>query len=129
MATRIGIDPGYKWDDNMPMSQGIQIGNTLYTAGQVALDPDGNVVGEGDMRAQTRQVMENLKKILESAGFSFDDVVKVGVYVTDINRIREVQEVRGEYFSDPPPASTGLEISALAFPGLLVEIEAIAVKG
>ena len=128
MSTRIKIDPGYKWDDNMPMSQGIQIGNTLYTAGQVSLDSDGNVVGEGDMRAQTRQVMENLKKILESAGFSFDDVVKVGVYVTDISRIREVQEVRAEYFTDPPPASTGLAISALAFPGLLVEIEAIAVK-
>lgn len=128
MSPRSKIDPGYKWDDNLPMSQGIQIGDTIYTAGQVALDSDGNVVGAGDMKAQTRQVMENLKTVLEAAGSSLEDVVKVVVYVTDMSRMAEVQEVRREYFSISRPASTEVEITALVFPGLMVEIEAIAVK-
>ena len=128
MSPRTKIDPGYKWDDNLPMSQGILIGDTVYTAGQVALDPDGNVVGPGDMKAQTRQVMENLKTVLEAAGSSLEDVVKIVVYVTDMGRMGEVQEIRREYFSNSRPASTGLEVTALAVPGLMVEIEAIAIK-
>ena len=128
MSPRKSIDPGYKWDDNFPMSQGFQIGDTVYTAGQVALDPAGNVVEAGDMKAQTRQVIENLKNVLEGTGTSLADVVKITVYVTDISRMKEVQEVRAEYFSDPFPASTGVEITALARPELMVEIEAIAVK-
>jgi reactive intermediate/imine deaminase len=122
------IDPGWKWDDNFKMSQGIQIGNAVYTSGQVALDSDGNVVGEGDMKAQTRRALENVKNVLEAAGASMGDVVKVTVYVTDISRLGETHEVRAEFFPDPPPASTGIEVSALAFPGLLIEIEAIAIK-
>jgi reactive intermediate/imine deaminase len=110
------------------MSQGIQIGNAVYTSGQVALDSDGNVVGEGDMKAQTRRALENIKNVLEAADASMGDVVKVTVYVTDISLLAETHEVRAEFFPDPPPASTGVEVSALAFPGLLVEIEAIAVK-
>jgi len=86
MSPRSKIDPGYKWDDNLPMSPGILIGDTVYTSGQVALDPDGNVVGAGDMKAQTWQVMENLEKVLEAAGSSLGDVVKVTVYVTDMSR-------------------------------------------
>ena len=128
MSPRRSIDPGYMWDDNLPMSQGVQIGDTVYTAGQVAFDPAGNVVGAGDMKAQTRQVMENLKKVLEGTGTSLADVVKITVYVTDISRMKEVQEVRAEYFSEPFPASTGVEITALARPELMIEIEAIAVK-
>ena len=110
------------------MSQGIQIGNAVYTSGQVAMDSDGNVVGEGDMKAQARRALENVQSVLEAAGASMGDVVKVTVYVTDISRLGETHEVRGEFFPDPPPASTGIKVSALAFPGLLIEIEAIAVK-
>ena len=128
MSSRKGIDPGWKWDDNFKMSQGIQIGNAVYTSGQVAMDSDGNVVGEGDMKAQARRALENVKSVLEAAGASMGDVVKITVYVTDIKRLGETHEVRGEFFPDPPPASTGIEVSALAFPGLLIEIEAIAVK-
>ena len=128
MSPRRSIDPGWKWDDNFKMSQAIQIGDVVYTSGQVALDPDGNVVGEGDMKAQTRRALENVKSVLEAAGASMGDVVKVTVYVTDISRLRDTHEVRAEFFPDPPPASTGIEVSALAFPGLLIEIEAIAVK-
>ena len=80
------------------------------------------------MKAQTRQALQNVKTVLESAGSSMADVAKITVYMTDISLLRETHEVRAEFFPDPPPASTGIEITALAFPGLLIEIEAIAVK-
>jgi 2-iminobutanoate/2-iminopropanoate deaminase len=128
MSPRRKIDPGWKWDDNFNLSQGIQIGNAVYTSGQVAMDSDGNIVGEGDMKAQTRRSLENVKSVLEAGGASMEDVVKITVYLTDMSRLAETHEVRAEFFPDPPPASTGIEVSALAFPGLLIEIEAIAIK-
>ena len=128
MSPRKRIDPGWKWDDNFNMSQAIQVGDAVYVSGQVAMDSDGNVVGEGDMKAQTRQALENVKSVLEVAGSSMGDVVKITVYMTDISLLRDTHEVRAQYFPDPPPASTGIEVSALAFPGLMVEIEAVAVK-
>ncbi len=128
MSARKRIDPGWTWDDNFNMSQAIEIGNAIYVSGQVAMDSSGNVVGPGDMKAQTRQALQNVKTVLESAGASMADVAKITVYMTDISLLRETHEVRAEFFPDPPPASTGIEISALAFPGLLIEIEAIAVK-
>ena len=128
MSSRRRIDPGWKWDDNFIFSQAIQVGNTIYLSGQVALDPDGNVVGKGDMKAQTRQAWENIKTILEVAGASLDDVVKITQFVTDMSRFMETQEVRREYFTDPPPAATTVEVKSLAFPDLLIEIEVMAVK-
>ena len=128
MSPRRRIDPGWKWDDNFNMSQAIQVGDAIYVSGQVAMDSDGNVVGGSDMKAQTRQALENVKSVLETAGASMGDVVKITVYLTDISRLRDTHEVRAQFFPDPPPASTGIEVSALAFPGLMVEIEAVAVK-
>ena len=128
MSARRKIDPGWKWDDEFKISQAIQVGDTIYAAGQVALDPEGNVVGKGDMKAQTRQCMENLKTVLQAAGASIGDVVKVTIYLTDMSRITEHREIRDQYFSDPPPAATGVEVKALASPDLLVEIDAVAVK-
>ncbi len=128
MSARKRIDPGWTWDDNFNMSQAIEIGNAIYVSGQVAMDPSGNGVGPGDMKAQTRQALQNVKTVLESAGASMEDVAKITVYMTDISLLRDTHEVRAEFFPDPPPASTGIEVSALAFPGLLIEIEAIAVK-
>ncbi len=128
MSPHRRIDPGWKWDDSFNMSQGIQVGDAIYVSGQVAMDSDGNVVGAGDMKAQTRQALENVKSVLEVAGSSMGDVVKITVYMTDISLLRDTHEVRAQYFPDPPPASTGIEVSALAFPGLMIEIEAVAVK-
>ncbi len=128
MSARTRIDPGWKWDDNFSFSQAIRIGNSVYVSGQVAIDSEGNVVGKGDMRAQTRRALENVKTVLEAAGASLSDVVKVTVFLTDISRLMETHEVRAEFFPDPPPASTAVEIKALAFPDLLIEIEAVAVK-
>ncbi|MFH0813177.1 MAG: RidA family protein [Pseudomonadota bacterium] len=122
------IDPGWKWDDKFIFSQAIQVGNTIYLSGQVAFDPDGNVVGKGDMKAQTRQAWENIKAVLEAAGASLNDVVKITQFITDMSRFMETQEVRKEYFTDPAPASTTVEVKSLAFPDLLIEIEVVAVK-
>lgn len=102
-------------------------GTLVFCAGAVALGPGGEVVAEGDIVGQTRQVMENLRLALQAAGATFDDVVKVTNYVVDVNDWRRVLPVRAEYLKEPFPASTFVEVSALMFPELLIEIEAVAV--
>ncbi|MQA72898.1 MAG: RidA family protein [Solirubrobacterales bacterium] len=102
-------------------------GRVVFCAGQVALDAGGSIVGEGDIVAQTRQVMENLKLALEAAGASFADVVKVTNYITDVAQFSKMAAVRQEYLREPYPASTLIEVQALMFPELLIEIEAVAV--
>ncbi|MFQ6011471.1 MAG: RidA family protein [Nitrososphaerales archaeon] len=101
--------------------------NLLFIAGQVAFDKEGNIVGKGDMKAQTEQVFLNLKAALEAEGASFDDLVKLTVYTTDIKRYREEgTSIRNKFITKEPPTSTLLEISSLAHPDLLLEIEGIA---
>ena len=102
-------------------------GRLVYCAGAVALGPDGNIVALGDIVGQTRQVMENLRLALEAAGATFDDVVKVTNYVVNVEDWRKVLPVRAEYLKEPYPASSFVEVSALMFPELLIEIEAVAV--
>jgi reactive intermediate/imine deaminase len=102
-------------------------GRLVYCAGAVALGPDGEVVAEGDIVGQTRQVMENLRMALEAAGATFDDVVKVTNYVVNVEDWRQVLPVRAEYLKEPYPASSFVEVSALMLPELLIEIEAVAV--
>lgn len=102
-------------------------GQLVFVAGQVALDANGRVVGKGDIAAQTRQVMENLRLALEAAGATFADVVRVVNYITDVELFGQMAEVRREYLVEPYPVSTLVEVPALIFPELLVEIEAIAV--
>jgi reactive intermediate/imine deaminase len=103
-------------------------GRTVYIAGQVAFDRSGNVTGAGDFRAQTRQVLENLKAALAIAGATFDNVVKTNTYVTDISHIQALREIRAEYFAGTnPPASTLVQVVRLARPEFMIEIEAIAV--
>lgn len=104
-------------------------GSQIYVSGQVSVDDHGQTVGQGDLSAQTRQVMENLRLALASVKASFADVVKLTVYIVDYEpSIRsEVMAVRNEYI-DPnnAPASTLIGVSALAAPDYLIEIEAIA---
>lgn len=109
-------------------SHAVQAGNTLYIAGQVAVDPDGNVVGAGDIRAQVNQVWQNLKSVLGYAGGSADDIVKITVFTTDIAYRPAIAAARDAVFTHGRfPASTFLVVQSLARPELLVEIEAIAV--
>ena len=100
----------------------------IFVAGQWSTDRDGNLVGENDMQAQTHQTMLNIQKVLEANGASFKDVFKLNFYVTDIDRRHEVGAGRASFLPDPPPISTLLEVTKLALPGLMVEVEAVAAK-
>ena len=105
---------------------------TIYISGQVAMDSQGNLVGAGDLGAQTEQVMRNLGLALAGAGASFADVVKITTYVVDYKPEHRatIGKVRSQFFAGrEPPASTLVGISALALPGWLIEIEAVAVVG
>jgi 2-iminobutanoate/2-iminopropanoate deaminase len=122
------VDPGWAWDDRLPLAQAKQIGNTIYVSGQVAYDANGNLVGEGDMKAQTRQVFENIKNVLAAAGARLEDIIKINTYLTDQSKFMDMLAVRSEIFGTNPPASTAVVVAGLAFPGLLIEVEAIAIK-
>ena len=102
-------------------------GRTIYVAGQVALDTKGQVVGEGDLAAQTRQVFANLDVALKAAGASFNDVVKTNYYMRDASQVQVIRDVRAKYFTKELPASTLIEVPRLANPAFLIEIEVIAV--
>ena len=103
-------------------------GTPVFISGQVALDADGKLVGEGDAAAQTEQVFRNLKTVVEGAGGTMDDIVKITVYVTDPSYRPAVGASRLKHFKEGQyPASTYLVVSGLAIPQLLVEIEAVAV--
>jgi 2-iminobutanoate/2-iminopropanoate deaminase len=101
---------------------------TVYIAGQVSFDSTGKLVGGGDFQAQAEQVFANLRRALASVGASFADVVKTTTFVTDAKQVPALREIRARYL-DPrhPPANTLVVVSALARPGLLIEIEAVAV--
>ena len=109
-----------------PYVPGTKRGSLVFTAGQVAFDREGNVVGKGDVKAQTRQTLLNLKTVLEEGGATLADVMKTTVYLADIAHFAEMNEVYTEFFGDQKPARTTVE-ARLARPELLVEIEAIAV--
>jgi reactive intermediate/imine deaminase len=102
-------------------------GRTLYISGQIAVDRSGAVVGGNDLRAQTRQVFENLRAALAASGATFDHVVKITVFMTDVSQIQAFREVRDAVFPGPLPASTLVQVVRLARPELLIEIEAVAV--
>ena len=102
-------------------------GPLLFIAGQVAIDKQGKIVGKGDMKAQGVQVLENIKAILEANNATMDDIVKVTLYVTDMRAYDELTEIRMKYFPKNGPASVIVEVSKLALPDLMVEIEAVAV--
>lgn len=100
-------------------------GRTLYVAGQVALDEEGQLVGQGDVEAQTRRVLTNLERVITSAGGGLADVVKTSVYLTKWEYRAAVGALRKEFFPNPPPANTLLVVTSLADPEFLVEIDAV----
>ena len=105
-------------------------GRTVYVAGQVAYDSTAKVVGAGDFEAQAEQVYGNLRRALESVGGSMGDLVKTTTFITDIQHLPQLREVRARWLSSSqPPANTLLVVSALARPELLIEIEGVAVLG
>lgn len=100
---------------------------TIFVSGQLARGPAGEVVGPGDMRAQLRQVGENIKAALAAAGATLADIVKTNTYVTDIEEFFRHADMRMRYFAPAMPTSTTVEVRRLAGPDFLVEIEALAI--
>ena len=109
-----------------PFTDGVEAGGFLYVAGQLSLDVNGDLVGVGDVVRQTEQVLDNVGEVLRAAGATFDDVVRVGVYLLNMADRPAVNTVRRRYFGDALPVATAVEVSALALPEALVEIEAVA---
>lgn len=99
----------------------------IHVSGQLALDADGKMVGAGDLRAQTEQVFENLARILEANGATFEDVVKINSFLTSLDDLGGMREVRARYVPSDPPASTSVQVLALFHPDALIEVDLVAV--
>lgn len=102
-------------------------GRVLHISGHTAQDAEGNIVGVGDIQAQTRQVLENIKRVLDSVGGAMSHIAKVTVFVADMSTLDDIHKVRSEFFGPPYPASSLVEVSGFVRPEYLIEIEAIAV--
>lgn len=109
-----------------PISMATKAGNLVFVAGIVALDASGNTVGDGDIKAQTCQVLENIRELVGAAGGTLSDVTKTTVYLTDFGNYASMNEVYREYFAKAPPARATVKVE-LFNPRFLVEIDAIAV--
>lgn len=103
----------------------VRFGNLLFIAGIPPTDAKGNVVGGDDVAAQARQVFVNMKAVLDAAGATFADILKVTVYLLDVNDRKKINPVRQEFFGAARPASTLIGVRELAIPGMKVEIEAV----
>jgi 2-iminobutanoate/2-iminopropanoate deaminase len=111
-----------------PYSQAVLVGGTLYASGQIGLDPVTGQLIQGDVRAQTEQVLANLRAVLGAAGLTISDVVRTTIFLANIDDFAAVNEVYGLAFSTNPPARSTIQAAQLPR-GALVEIDAIAVKG
>lgn len=111
-----------------PYSQAVRAGDTLYLSGQIPLDPATGQVVAGDIAAQATRVFENLKAVLAAAGATFEDVVRVGIYMADLGNFGAVNEVMQKYFREPYPARSTIGVAALPR-GVAVEVDVIAVTG
>ena len=108
-----------------PYSQAIQVGNLVYTSGQIPIDPATGVFVEGGIREQTRQSLLNVKAILEEAGLTMSDVVKTTVFLADMNDFADMNAAYAEFFAEPYPARSAVAVKMLP-KGALVEIEVVA---
>lgn len=124
------INTGKLREPNGHFSQATTIeatGKFVFVSGMTARRPDGTIAGIGDIEAQTRQVIENIKSAMEEAGGTLDDICRVDVYIRNMEHFDIIHKVRREYFKPPLPASTMVEITKMTSPDYLIEINAIAV--
>jgi 2-iminobutanoate/2-iminopropanoate deaminase len=121
---RITHDPD--WYEPYRISLAIKAGDLVFVSGQAGIDGSGRTVGAGDFEAQARQAFANVATVLEQAGATLADVVKVTIMVTDMSHLDVIVRLREEYFTEPYPADTLFQVAALAQPDWLVEIDAVA---
>ena len=111
-----------------PYSSAVMKGNFIFVSGTVGRNKDGELVGKNDVGLQTKKTFQNIKILLEKVGATMDDIVKVTVFLKDPRDYEEMNKIRAEYFPKDAPASSAVAIKDFMIPGLLVEIEAIAIK-
>lgn len=126
---RTELTPDWPWAKKAPYALGTQCGEWVYVAGQVAFGHDGEIVGGNDMEAQSEQVFANIRDILQLAGASLDDVMKLTVFMVDPSQYDGYGRARSRAFPKNRPASTLIPVEKLIRPGLLVEVEAYAIVG
>lgn len=110
-----------------PYSQAVVVGNTIYASGQIPIDPKTGEIVAGNVEEQAKQVLENVKSVLEAAEFSLENVVKTTVFIKDMNQFAQINAIYATYFKEPFPARSTVEIARLP-KDVLLEIEVIAVK-
>lgn len=115
------------WEAIVGYSRAVRVGNSVYVAGTTATDDDGKVVGLNDPYRQTVQVLSNIKRALEKAGATLEDVVRTRMFVTDIGQWEQIGRAHGEFFQEVRPVATMVEVKRLIDPAMLVEIEVEAV--
>jgi len=110
-----------------PYNQAVRVGDTIYVAGQMAIDPATNALVEGDAAAQARRVFENIKAIVEAAGSSLDRVVKTTIFLADVDDFAAINAVYAEYFTGTLPARSTVAVAALPGGGAKLQVDAIAI--
>jgi 2-iminobutanoate/2-iminopropanoate deaminase len=130
---RIMPDGHWDWSIPVPFSQGWRCGDFVFVGGQISADENGRTIGAGDIEVQTRNVFDNVTKVLHEAGVDWPDVVKLNTYYVfegegdDVRLFWErMTRVRLDYLPDPGPVGTAVRVAGLAYPDLLIEVEAIA---
>lgn len=123
MKNRTNISSGAKWEDIVGYSRLVKVNNQVYVTGTVAIDDQGNVVGEGNAYEQAKYIIQKVEKILAKVGAKLEDVVRTRMFVTDISKWEEYGRAHGEFFGKIKPATTMVEVSKLIDERFLIEIE------
>ena len=121
------VNPGWPRYERYTFSPAVRKGNLLFISGLTATDEEGNLIGEGDIVAQTRHIFGQIEEILRAVGGSLDDIVKTVDYIVTTENYRDTADVRREVFPGGFPAATGIVVKELLRPGALIEIDAVAV--
>jgi len=121
------VNPGWPRYERYTFSPAVRKGNLLFISGLTAIDEEGNLIGEGDIVAQTRHIFGQIEEILRAVGGSLDDIVKTVDYIVTTEKYRDTADVRREVFPRGFPAATGIVVKELLRPGALIEIDAVAV--
>jgi enamine deaminase RidA (YjgF/YER057c/UK114 family) len=126
MKKRINIPAGTIWENVVGYSRAVKVGNIIEVSGTAAVDNE-KVVSKRDAYAQTKFILQKIKKTLESLGSGMEDVIRTRIYVTDISKWEEIGKAHGEFFKEIKPATAMVEVKSLIDPEMIVEIEATAI--